>query len=512
MSERKARHRRLTVVAVVVTVLLALVGCGRDGAGAATLNLEGVSTTGDNPFSPAVGTDQAGVSPPANSGGTFPGNTVGLFGGTKNATSCDKAKLVEFLQQDRAKAVAWAGVLGIRVEDIQPFVASLTPAILRSDTTVTNHGFKDGKAIEIPAVLQAGTAVLVDVHGFPVTKCFCGNPLTAPAAFTNVTFRNQPWPNFSEQQITVIAPVTQTVQQFVFVQPGTTNSFQRPAGTTGQQDVPATSPAPTTFPSPTSVPPTAPATTGTTASAPPPGVVVPTPTPATSPPVVTRTPTPPAPPPPGSPTAPTSPSPTATGSPAPTATPPAPPPPGSPSATPPASPPPGSPTATPPVPPPPGSPTGSPTATPPGSPTASPSPTAPLRASWVVGNCFVKSGQAHGTVLVRPDGSSPHTFTVEVRLGRQSNPIAVETVRVSAAPGQIGQAEVTASTPTPDGSVQCGILSIVDETGATPLQGEPLPPPPETSPMPEQPGPGAPSGPAPPATPPPPVVPGGTPT
>jgi hypothetical protein len=129
-----------------------------------------------------------------------------------------------------------------------------------------------------------------------------------------------------------------------------------------------------------------------------------------------------------------------------------------------------------------------------------------------VGDCFVRGGQAHGLVLIRLDGSTPHTFTVQVRLGLQSNPVAMETVRVAASPGQVATAEVNVPTPTPDGSLQCAILSIVDETGAAPVAGEPLPPPPESSPMPAQPGPGAPSGPSVPATPPPPAVPGGQPS
>jgi hypothetical protein len=110
-------------------------------------------------------------------------------------------------------------------------------------------------------------------------------------------------------------------------------------------------------------------------------------------------------------------------------------------------------------------------------------------------------------VLVRPEGPDQHTFTVTVRLGTQANPIAVETVRIPAPPGQISQAEVTAPSFTPDGAVECAVLSIVDENGMAPIAGDPLPPPPDSSPMPRQPGPGVPS-PTAPATPPPPANPG----
>jgi hypothetical protein len=100
----------------------------------------------------------------------------------------------------------------------------------------------------------------------------------------------------------------------------------------------------------------------------------------------------------------------------------------------------------------------------------------------------VLSGQAHATVLVRPDGSSPHTFTVGIRLGSEENPVAADTVQIPANPGQIAQADVTAPTSSGDGSVDCQILSIVDEHGQTPISGEPLPAPPDTHPMTPAPG------------------------
>ena len=161
---------------------------------------------------------------------------------------CDPAKLIAFLQENPAKATAWAGVLGIVPADIPTFIAGLTPVVLRSDTRVTNHGFSNGAAIAIPAVLQAGTAVLVDKHGFPVTKCFCGNPLTAPTVYSSTTYVGPQWTMFVATSVTVIVPVTQVVNQFTIVEPSTGNSFQRPTGSTGGQDGPVTTAAPPSAP------------------------------------------------------------------------------------------------------------------------------------------------------------------------------------------------------------------------------------------------------------------------
>jgi hypothetical protein len=67
-------------------------------------------------------------------------------------------------------------------EDIPQFLDALTPVRLRYDTRVTNHGFRDGEARPFQAILQAGTAVLVDRHGVPRNRCSCGNPLTEPSS------------------------------------------------------------------------------------------------------------------------------------------------------------------------------------------------------------------------------------------------------------------------------------------------------------------------------------------
>ena len=481
MRRTTSRLCRSFIGPTLLLTLLALAGCGSGTAGQTSVLREPVSTTGANPFTPPMGTDQANVTAPPNSGGSFPGSTVGLFGGTENQSTCDKAQLVTFLQQDQAKAAAWAGVIGITVDQIPDFVASLTPVLLRSDTQVINHGFVNGKATEIPAVLQAGTAVLVDVHGAPVTKCFCGNPLKVPTATTSITFTGPQWPNFSSNNVTVVVPVTQTVQQFVVVEPGSGNSFQRPAGTAGRQDSPAPSPAPSTFVPPAPATPPTGGVTTTPGSAPPPGVV-PTstaslsPSQAASPPTGTS---------PSSPTtSPTTRSSSPSASPSASLS-------ASPSVSPPV-PPPGSPTA---------SPTGSPTTptpTPSASTSASPSPSMIVRASWVVGDCFVKAGRAHAVVLVQSDAATPHTFTVRVELGDPARPVAVETVKVTTpGPNQVAQTVVDVPTSTPDGRVQCAILSIMDKNGTTPVAGNPLPPPPDSTQLPGQPAPGQSTGPLP---------------
>ncbi|HEY8217147.1 MAG TPA: DUF6777 domain-containing protein [Acidimicrobiia bacterium] len=242
-----ARSPLTIVVVIVVVVALVLGGAlavvllsGDDEAAASEVLREPVSSSGANPFMQSVGTDQEDVTPPPDTGGTFEGGTPGLYGGTMQQGSCDSEQLVTFLEANPDKASAWAGVLGISVSEIRSYVAKLTPVILRSDVYVTNHGFVNGRATVIPAVLQAGTAVLVDEYGFPVVKCYCGNPLTKPPPRTpSVTYRGPTWPGFTQTNITIVQQTTVVINIYTLVDPTTNQPFGRPAGTDGDDDGPA---------------------------------------------------------------------------------------------------------------------------------------------------------------------------------------------------------------------------------------------------------------------------------
>ena len=79
------------------------------------------------------GPDPAGV-PPAdpNATRTVYGDTDGLFGGTRNESTCDGQGLINYLQQQPAKAAAWASVHKISVDQIPGYIQQLTPVRLRS--------------------------------------------------------------------------------------------------------------------------------------------------------------------------------------------------------------------------------------------------------------------------------------------------------------------------------------------------------------------------------------------
>lgn len=201
---------------------------------------EAVGTPSANPFMPPVGTDEPDVPPPPSSEGTFTGDTQGLYGGTRNIASCDPKQMVTFLRQNPSKGQAWADTLGITPDMISDYVAKLTPVVLRSDTYVTNHGFTNGRATSFPALLQAGTAVLVNTYGLPVTKCYCGNPLTASPSRSARNYVGASWARFSPRRVTVVRPARTEIKVFTLVNPKKVIVFDRPVGTTGDKDTDST--------------------------------------------------------------------------------------------------------------------------------------------------------------------------------------------------------------------------------------------------------------------------------
>lgn len=258
----------ITAIVLGAVLALALVGTGiafvmtRTGGDDDVITLQTEPLSSANAaFTPPMGTDTPVATPVATSGvQNANAETQGLFGGTLDNSSCDKAALVAFLQANPDKAGPWAQTLGISTAQIPEFVAPLTPVLLRSDTAVTNHGFENGTITVVPAVLQAGTAVLVNQFGQPVVKCYCGNPLTAPPpGVTKVRYTGPTWPAFVPGAMTVVVPSTVVIDNYVLVDVTTNVTFVRPGGTDGVDDtpggeVPTPTPTPTATATPTPLP------------------------------------------------------------------------------------------------------------------------------------------------------------------------------------------------------------------------------------------------------------------
>ncbi len=116
---------------------------------------------------------------------------------------CDVRGLVGQITADPVKAAAWAQPFGIQARDIPQFASGLTATTLSADTELTEYGYAGGQYSPYAAVLQTGTAALVDAHGTPRVKCVNDDPLTA-ATTHSASSVGTPWPGYSPNSTVVI--------------------------------------------------------------------------------------------------------------------------------------------------------------------------------------------------------------------------------------------------------------------------------------------------------------------
>ncbi|MDX2592497.1 hypothetical protein PV343_09505 [Streptomyces sp. WI03-4A] len=254
-TPRIAAVTAVVVAAAVVAVVLTRPGGGSSAKGGEVF-LQAANQTGPDPFTDSTAT--GGTTPPRSSSGvpTVPGTSTsrgaatssgtasapanevravqgsapGLYSGTRNRPSCDVEKQVKALQADPAKNRAYASQVGVQPSAVPAYLRSLTPVTLRADTRVTNHGYRGGGATSYQAVLQAGTAVLVDAHGVPRSRCVCGNPLTPPVAQRAPRTTGDHWASYRPSNVIVVTPAPRVVNVFVIYDPHHDDWFHRRRG------------------------------------------------------------------------------------------------------------------------------------------------------------------------------------------------------------------------------------------------------------------------------------------
>ena len=256
----------LLVGAIIGTLVVVLTG---DEAAADEVFLEPAGSDGTDPFTRNIDDVTAGALA-GEVNGSQNGSEPGLYGGTRDDASCNRLALVRFLSDEPEKAAAWARVHDIEPDAIFEYVSSLTPVLLRGDTRVTNHGFRDGTANPIQSVLQAGTAVLVDEFGIPRVRCSCGTRSFHPSRRSHPGTWGDEWDGFDRDRVQVTF-VDVDIDIFVLTDVETGDRFQRPVGSDGDDDEdvggdppPPTTSTTTTTTTTTSTPPTTTTTTTTT--------------------------------------------------------------------------------------------------------------------------------------------------------------------------------------------------------------------------------------------------------
>jgi len=178
---------------LLVLTLCFVAACGSGNGKSSTakgqvVRFQKPTEPGPNPFSGAAdvqGPDKVQVG-------------SGPYGGTGSDLVCDRELLIRSLRARPDRLRVWAQVVGIEptYASVARYIRRLRTVTLTRDTRVTNHSFVDGRATSYQAILQAGSAVLVDYQGVPRARCRCGNPLLEPVYIPEATCYGCP-PNYN---------------------------------------------------------------------------------------------------------------------------------------------------------------------------------------------------------------------------------------------------------------------------------------------------------------------------
>lgn len=225
------------------------------------LVLAAANTPGDDPFISSTAIDSPPVSaaaaqqiattneqlPASQERGVrlVSGTHPGLYGDVGQQNPCDAANITNALDSQSDRAQAWAQTQSIQPDQVPFYMNTLTPVVMTADTWVTSHRYSGGHAVRFQAVLQAGSAVMIDPAGVPRVQCACGNPLTPPASenITTLPQTGTSWPGYSPQNVVAIeysnAPSSFTdpvpispASQFSLIDLSNGNPMSRKAGGT----------------------------------------------------------------------------------------------------------------------------------------------------------------------------------------------------------------------------------------------------------------------------------------
>lgn len=160
--------------------------------------------------------------------------TPGIYGGTTAGDVCDISVLRGALTADPGLAALWGAPLGLAPDAISGYLDGLTPVLLLADTPVTDHGLRGTRVSPRQAILQRGTAVLVDRLGVPAVRCMSGSPLRIGQPVPReVEVVGDRWEGFSLDVVRRIPAGDHAVTSFVLVDVRTGRSVVKPAGIEG---------------------------------------------------------------------------------------------------------------------------------------------------------------------------------------------------------------------------------------------------------------------------------------
>jgi hypothetical protein len=249
-------RRRVPLLIGVPAILAVLVGLAAGAAAAQDTTrreivLFAADDLGPGPIHVQSAPARRPIAPhPGHTQAELNGGSEGLYAGTSGGSSCDRESVASAIgARGLAYAAAWADAVNAAggerasgsvqsLSELRRYMDELTPVLLRYDTLVTNHRSVDSELLPFQAVLQAGTAVLVDSLGMPRIRCADGAPLTASRAIDGEpSVVGRPWSGFALAGTVTVTPSAEGVRQFGLIDPSSGATFRRPVGTLGDHDV-----------------------------------------------------------------------------------------------------------------------------------------------------------------------------------------------------------------------------------------------------------------------------------
>jgi hypothetical protein len=222
-----ARAGRLTTIAAL---LAAIAGCGDASTEAKgevppadEVALEVVLLPADEPgqapFGPSFGESLAASVDRGTPGDAIgrslsvepvDGDEPGLYGRVDRQAPCDLQGLIDLYAASPTLTEVVAAVLDVSAIQLSSFLRSYVAVATTRDTFVIDHHLVDGAAVRSPAVLEAGTTVLIDDRGLPRLRCASASPLTQPradevAGIGDADRVGEPWTGFDPGRIVVVA-------------------------------------------------------------------------------------------------------------------------------------------------------------------------------------------------------------------------------------------------------------------------------------------------------------------
>lgn len=231
---RRGRRSVMAIAAVVAVVAVA-------GAIIVTNNrpepqqvvLAAAASTGTNAFFESVATPLSPTAPnipeftTANSPGTIiglSGDTPGLFASPVGSAACDIDQLLSLLATDPERANAFASALQIDPGNLDRYVSGLTAVFTRIDLRVTSYGYLGQAAQPFQAVLEAGTAVMVNDRGVPSVRCVSSSPLGAATAVSAEPAYTEPaWGSFDPSGLITITAAPSPISTIDVLDPTSGN-------------------------------------------------------------------------------------------------------------------------------------------------------------------------------------------------------------------------------------------------------------------------------------------------